>query len=140
MLKTGLILAVAAVFGWRPRVVQGGRQPPVHDAPSPPVLALPPPVDMMDRDAAARAFFLIMREEIAGGWVRLRHVRTSYNQLAPSHGWPPLTDNALSRSLVALGCTRSKIDCRASHGGRPTVIHFPKFSTCKDREATSQAA
>jgi hypothetical protein len=40
--------------------------------------------------------------------------------------WPALSAMALSRHMVALGCSRRLVDLRHKGGGRPTFIRLPR--------------
>lgn len=150
MLFTSKFAALIAAFAIGPG---GGRNALPYLLSSPPApqnddpsLALPPPaveaarivpklelVGEVDYEDAVDHFFAMMREEVAGGWVRVRHVKASYDQLRGSFGWPDMSTKALSQALVERGCERKKIEERRHGGGRPTVLAFPRFSQRKEK-------
>jgi len=72
--------------------------------------------------ASAKAFFGQMMEYAAGNDIRVDHIERSYKQLAPEHGWSPLSMKALSSHLVSFGCKRKR---RGPEN--KTYLAFPKL-------------
>lgn len=118
ILKT--LLASSLFVAWTPRVIEGGRDVEAAAVPA------SPGAPEISLDDAVDAFLAEMLPYAAGGWVRLRHVATSYAQMGQGRGWPPVYPRTLGNKLVARGCTREQMDLRGSDGSRPSVIHFPR--------------
>lgn len=77
-------------------------------------------------DRAVSEFLDEMMEHAAGDSLLMKYVQLSYDQLAPTNDWPPLSNKTLSSKLVNRGCRRRQVDLRKQGEGRPTAIVFPK--------------
>lgn len=123
-----LSAVVGASFpAFRPRVIDGGLLR-VVSAPdlSPPSIDEPEIAPSVTKQVAVAAFMADLMDYVPGESMAFHRVKSSYVQMAPEFGWPPISDKALSRALVEMGCTRRKVDMRATGGGRRSEIVFPE--------------